>query len=249
MAAEGNSFVHTACDNQFMSRSDAIFSGLANLEKKHEEGLSKDDPFAEIAPVHRQARHGRNRRPNRVPDHVLHPQKWTEYSLKEDGSEGYKHLTGDNLNKRVAAEFLQDLAKQRKVGNTGASDVNADEKIPFQKPVVSNKRKRGDLEDDDSDKSVPISNQGPAKFITMKTFEFGQKKEKPKQKEVFNKAGNGQLSLSHLEEIEDDENKTISYVKEIQEEGPEISGQEKHKTEGARKMKRNIRKPQSEEEN
>ena len=55
--------------------------------------------------------HRRGRRPARVPDHVRNPRKWTKYDLSDDGTHNseYEGLSSDQLNRRAAFEFLNQL--------------------------------------------------------------------------------------------------------------------------------------------
>lgn len=84
-------------DDGFQQRSSAVFSCLDRLE-----------PARESEPQ----RTGR-RFPRQVPDHVVHPEKWTKYSLEDDGTSGLQGATGDAANRNIALSFLDDLRKRR----------------------------------------------------------------------------------------------------------------------------------------
>ncbi len=258
MAASSDqpSFSPSNVDAGFQSRRNAIFAGLTDLEKKHEKEISTDDPFAENFDAERL----RNRRPKRVPDHVLHPQKWQKYSLEEDGtdSKDYESVSGDNLNKRIATNFLQELADRKKKEKKDDDDddydleaMDTNEKVVFQKPE-NLKRKLEDLENDDTraEKDDFNESQRSGCCIRMKTYEFGQKSQKPQKDEkpvdkikTSIELSGKELALSHLEENDEEGKSKESNV------GNHIEIEKvKPKFDEHRKIKRNIRKPVVEED-
>ena len=84
-------------DDSFQQRSSAVFSSLDRLEPARESEPRRSD----------------RRLPRRVPDHVVHPEKWTKYSLEEDGTSGLRGVSGDVSNRNIALSFLEDLRKRR----------------------------------------------------------------------------------------------------------------------------------------
>lgn len=244
-------------DDQFKTRSNAVFASLAVLERKHEQEVIKEDPFAEnLAGVGDGQTKRKNRRPHRVPDHVLHPQKWTEYSLKEDGTSipggTAGNLKGDNLNKNIALDFLHDLKKRKKI-ETGCGDSsNAEgtsgkegEEVQFHKPM-NLKRKLDQLDDGDKNSmqcaedehwQPAASDSMQGNVIRMKAFEFGDKPEARQPKKVQSKSAAGvELSLSHLEENESGDGIDTQTDKETNKDNLTA------KFGGTRRSKRNARK-------
>ena len=255
-------FVHSNGNDQFRSRNEAIFGSLMALEQKHEDATPKDDPFSEVDVSEKQ--HRRLRKPARVPDHVLHPQKYTKYSLEEDGTKTYGHddkdgghhgssaTQGDQLNKRVALDFLKDLrqrkGKEKKCANKEAADIS------FEKSSL--KRKRDEVMADEERAmrdSVGSEEANGSSFGSlgschkMQTYKFGQKHEKkevknPQKTDIDVEAGK-ELNLSHLEDENDEKNNSITDVDTASK-----SDYSKSKFNKNRKVKKNLRKSHNAEE-
>ena len=242
-AAQNQVFTHSSGDLQFKSRVDAVFASLGDLEKKHEERLPTEDQFAELvterSPCQRlgdessvssargrreQQSRRQNRRPARVPDHILHPEKWKKYSLEDDGSSSYAS-GGDSLNRQVALSFLNDLRKRKSSDASGSDALSeASPKLKHNFTIHSNETVKDDKRLTDEEGTEPskeikldVKNVNVSENIwqsggqsgrhhVMDTYEFGQAK--------FNKASAGckrtsnsasedrgkdtELSLDHL---------------------------------------------------
>lgn len=148
MAQEKKDFLHINGDEGFQSRANSIFESLDNLEPSKE---SEKSPPRHVSG-------GKRRRPNQVPDHVLHPEKWTKYSLEEDGSESLGRLSANEVNRHAALSFLNDLKNRRKTTekeSDSSGDQSDNEKHhSFAKP-------RDKLTDTSStDRQHAISKQG-----------------------------------------------------------------------------------------
>ena len=79
-----NEFLRIGGDAEFQGRSSSIFSCLDQLEPT----LHQDEvDFKQTRP----------RAPMQVPDHVLHPNKWTKYSLENEGTDERSGMSGDCL--------------------------------------------------------------------------------------------------------------------------------------------------------
>ena len=98
-----DTFHHASADEGFKSRVDSIFGCLGSLEKKYEDNVPKEENIysnednlcqtsSSISHMAQRMYHkrgrggrgrgrGRGRVPNKVPDHVLNPEKWKKYRL------------------------------------------------------------------------------------------------------------------------------------------------------------------------
>ncbi|KXJ27777.1 hypothetical protein AC249_AIPGENE9120 [Exaiptasia diaphana] len=129
MAQEKKEFLHIDGDEGFQSRAKSIFESLDNLEPSKESEKSASPDVAR----------GKRRRPNQVPDHVLHPEKWTKYSLEEDGSESLGRLSANEVNRHAALSFLNEMKNRRKNIEKEAY-LSSDEKHhTFAKPCAKDK--------------------------------------------------------------------------------------------------------------
>lgn len=131
MAEKKGDFMHISGDADFHGRSDSIFGCLDKLEPTH-----KSDTDPEQKPS------AGNRAPKNVPDHVLHPEKWTKYSLEDDGTDKITGLSGDALNKHVALSFMKEIRKRKEIPTEiteSESDVVMSEKHVFSKSVIKHK--------------------------------------------------------------------------------------------------------------
>ena len=134
MTEEKDGFLRIGGDSDFQGRSNSIFGCLDKLEpeQKTEKIETDSKPRALGA-----------RAPKRVPDHVLHPEKWTKYSLEEDGTEkNAGMLTGDALNRHAALSFMDEIRKRKENSNKSVeleSDVVMAEKHVFSKSAIKHK--------------------------------------------------------------------------------------------------------------
>ena len=111
-------------DSSFQNRSSSIFDGLDILEpSKHNSRGSTADKTATKEKKNwnkrrnNSPRRGSRRLPAPVPQHVLSPEKWTKYSLEDDGSGEFRGLNEHSLNKHAAHSFLADLKKRKSIEN------------------------------------------------------------------------------------------------------------------------------------
>ena len=208
------SFAHSGVDAKFRARNSAIFGGLSDLEEKHEQEIPKDDPFSENVPVKKQPR-----KPQRVPQHVLHPEKWTEYSLEEDGTQQLckEGKTADDLNKNVALNFLEDLRERKEDEDKNSSQNTSKDFVscsPSSSTGMKRKREQVELDDeaalnttrDSSEAGInaeePLANSSGC-ALRMRTYEFGQKQSRPAHLQPQTKINSKELCLSHLDDGED----------------------------------------------
>jgi len=232
-------FIHSSSNSKFKERNDAIFGGLSGLEERYDKEVPKDDPFAENYTRQRE----KPRRPKKVPDHVLHPEKWTKYSLEEDGTRSVSSgKTGDALNKEIAMNFIAELRSRRAT----AVGRLVDEKMEIGEEELPNdhtglKRKRDKLDEDEDtvkDQAMRDTNTiiDSSTTLIMKTYEVGQKQpRKPNFKSnVKGEVTAKELCLSHLSE-------GSAEIEEISKEAYRID-EKKTKFSTVRKAKRNLRK-------
>ncbi|EDO44644.1 predicted protein [Nematostella vectensis] len=203
MSEKEENFLHISGDKDFQKRSDSVFSSLDRLEPtRHEE--DGDDPD------NIRVTRGRRRRPNRVPDHVLHPEKWTKYSLEEDGTEEFSGVMPNDLNKHVARSFIAELEKRKQTGkegtgtdasemqDSGAVNTCQSDKHVFTKHVAESK-------------VVPSpSSHGKQGVLMMPEYVVGQKPDKQKKKVTRDesqgsvKSQEKTVGITHLQ-VEQDE--------------------------------------------
>lgn len=232
-----DTFAHSLSNAKFSERNDAIFGGLSALEDKHEKEIPKDDPFSET-----HTKKGKHRIPPKVPDHVLHPEKWTKYSLEEDGTAEIAGALkpGADLNRDIAMRFIADL-RQRKAME--AAETRDDMETSESGTCVGLKRKRDDVEKDEEkaarEEGNAVANVGSA--VVMKTYEFGQKavkKDGAHFKGTKTVSTETELMLSHLDD--GDDNSKNEFEGGMVDE--EMHEETKTKFHGVRKAKKNLRK-------
>lgn len=133
MAEKKEDFLRISGDSDFQGRSNSIFGCLDKLEPEQK----ADDSEIERKP------HGARlpSRPRRVPDHILHPEKWTKYSLEEDGSDKIPGMSGDALNRHAALSFMDEIRnrKENAPKENSESDVEMTEKHVFSKSAIKHK--------------------------------------------------------------------------------------------------------------
>lgn len=132
MTEKKDGFLRIGGDSNFQGRSNSIFGCLDKLE-----------PEQKTKKIETESKPLGARAPKRVPDHVLHPEKWTKYSLEEDGTEkNAGMLTGDALNRHVALSFIDEIRKRKENTNKNVefeSDVVMAEKHVFSKSAIKHK--------------------------------------------------------------------------------------------------------------
>lgn len=132
MTEKKDGFLRIGGDSDFQGRSNSIFGCLDKLE-----------PEQKTKKIETESKPLGARAPKRVPDHVLHPEKWTKYSLEEDGTEkNAGMLTGDALNRHAALSFIDEIRKRKENTNKNVefeSDVVMAEKHVFSKSAIKHK--------------------------------------------------------------------------------------------------------------
>lgn len=239
MSQEKKGFMHIDGDEGFQSRSKSVFEGLNTLEPPKE---IENSPSREVT-------RGNRRRPNHVPDHVLHPAKWTKYSLEEDGSEHLGRLNAHEVNKHAALSFLNELKDRRKSvdkdENTAEKDEdmreNFSEKHSFSKPCTTNTESASE-----ENKSLVSQKQG---VTVMPEYVVGKTKaqNKRKQLETNNPSSSNQkirsdIQISHLLQSEQESDSTG------QDDGNRGVSESKKVVFTKRKHSKNIRKHRSDED-
>lgn len=128
MADSGSEFLRLRdVDSSFQNRSNSIFERLGSLEQSNENSIVRTELETagkrqrNVNRSRNSPRSGSRRLPARVPQHVLSPEKWTKYSLENDGSENFRGMNEHGLNKHVAHSFLADLKKRKSVENTSSA--------------------------------------------------------------------------------------------------------------------------------
>ena len=236
-------FVHSSSNVKFKERNDAIFGGLSGLEEKYDKEVRKDDPFSEIC-----AKKQKPRRPQKVPDHVLHPEKWTKYSLEEDGTSAVASgKTGDALNQEIAMNFINELRKRKSMEAEKCEDEKMDTSLEEQANNHTGlKRKRDRVAEDEEqalmeerrNRDVGKAVQSSTTAVVMKPYEFGQKQ--PKQSGLQpnvtkSEWSEKELNLSHLSEgVTDTEEAKSRDSGEVTETKPKFNA--------VRKKKKNLRR-------
>ncbi|XP_028394017.1 uncharacterized protein LOC114518252 [Dendronephthya gigantea] len=139
-------------DSSFQNRSNSIFERLGSLEQSNENYTVRTE--LEIAGKQQRnqtgtrsrnsPRSGSRRLPAGVPQHVLSPEKWTKYSLENDGSENFRGMNEHSLNKHAAHSFLADLKKRKSVGKSRSTIIgdSADTEYGNIEGVVERQSKR-----------------------------------------------------------------------------------------------------------
>ena len=189
MTAKKEDFLRISGDLDFQNRSDSIFGSLDNLEPE-QKSETESKPHGPRAPKH-------------VPDHVLHPQKWTKYSLEDDGTDKSTGMSGEALNRHVALSFLDDIRKRKEdltMNSESESDVVMTEKHVFSKSAIKHK-----MEIDEA----PLQSQIVEGVNIMKEYVVGLSPAKTTRREYKKLSGDKKLnssgesvSLGHLEERE-----------------------------------------------
>ena len=133
MEEKKDDFMRISGDSDFQGRSNSIFGSLDKLEP-----VQKSETETELKPP---------RAPKHVPDHVLHPEKWTKYSLEDDGTDTNTGLSGDALNRHVAFSFIGEIRKRKQTPSADAcveSDVVMSEKHVFSKSAFKHEKEEGE---------------------------------------------------------------------------------------------------------
>lgn len=237
---DNDTFVHSSSNVKFNKRNDAIFGGLSGLEEKYDKEVPKDDPFAETY-----AKKGKPRRPHKVPDHVLHPEKWTKYSLEEDGTSAVSTgQTGDALNREIAMNFITELKNRKAKETEKREDEKMETCVGEQLNNQTGLKRKIDQINDDDEEALTDKTSGNIRSVVksgaatvMKTYEFGKKQSRKSNLHPKVDKAEGsevELNLSHLSDV----------VIETQEKSSdnERINETKAKFNAVRKAKKNLRK-------
>ena len=168
-----------------------------------------------------------------VPGYHKNPQKWTEYDLSEDGTSSLGGLSSEQINKRAAFEFLDELKRKRSETQTIGGDsekISSDpSKITFKKPRKISQRTSDDVarrshdvpggSHDHRELSHDHASQGGggAGVVKMPEYEVGCKPAVPRKRKLLaatsmeakqsestaNKTK--VVSLSHLQDKDEEE--------------------------------------------
>ncbi|KAJ7333779.1 hypothetical protein OS493_015870 [Desmophyllum pertusum] len=221
MTEKKEDFLRIGGDSGFQDRSKSIFGCLDRLEPEQDTEKSE----TESKPLGPRA-------PKRVPDHVLHPAKWTKYSLEEDGSDNHAGMTGDALNRHAALSFMDEIRKRNenpsKTATESESDVEMAEKHVFSKSAIKHK-----MEVDE----VPAQSQVMEGVHVMPEYVIGQSPARTtkKQQQVppADNTPSDVVCLDHLEQQE-----TLDSASEIKKQASNSVGEQK---EGATFTKRKVK--------
>lgn len=202
MSEKNSDFLHIHGDKDFQKRSESVFASLDRLEPQKEE--------------EKELKRTISKRPHKVPDHVLHPQKWTKYSLEEDGSEQMGRMNANDINKHAALSFLDELKERRKSGSGSQSSKKsadfvkdsdfgkniAESKLHFSKP-----RSTDNTEMETERISFGSQKDG---VHTMPEYVVGKAKlpakaKKPEPPMPKDDKGTKDVQIEHLLEEEEDE--------------------------------------------
>ena len=183
--------------SEFRERADRVFGSLPKIEATPSESGSVDDRSKCGSYVGDVKYKGRAHRvllnPTRsrhgarfTPGYIKHPEKWTKYDLKEDGTEQMEGMSADQMNRAAALQFLQERQSL-------ADSELTDEKVMFRRPKNS-KRVLSNTSTDTTTRAGGIH--------VMPEFQFGKKREKVNSvtAAVDPPASCHSVKLSHLEE-------------------------------------------------
>lgn len=214
MTEKKDEFLRIGGDSDFQGRSNSIFACLDKLEPEQKTETSE----TESKPVGPRA-------PKRVPDHVLHPAKWTKYSLEEDGTEKNAGMTGDALNRHTALSFMDEIRKRKENSCKSAeleSDVVMAEKHVFSKSAIKHKMEVYEV----PPRSVVVEgvNVMPEYVIGQSPAKTPQKQSQAHSADKTKHSPGEVVSLEHLEEKE-----TIDSASESKGQVSDSAGEQKEK--------------------
>ena len=191
-------------DSSFQSRSSSIFDRLNTLEPSNENSCSSTEnetAMKEQRNLNKDRKNSTNsnsgsrRFPSRVPQHVLSPEKWTKYSLEDDGSKEFRGLNEHSLNKHTAHSFLAALKRRNNIeeGSKANSETLKDSKLLFKKP---------EQKTDDPPSFSGVWKDGsyvmPEYVVGAARLKGGRKADK--HSGVKPVAGNAPVNLGHLDD-------------------------------------------------
>ena len=227
MTEKKDEFLRINGDTDFQGRSASIFGCLDKLEPQQNN---------EIEPKPLGAR-----APKRVPDHVLHPEKWTEYSLEDDGTDKNSGMTGDVLNRHVALSFMDEIRKRKENQSKDTdSEVVMSEKHVFSKSAIKHKMEVDEVST--QSQIVEGVNVMPEYVVGVSPAKTSRKEHKiqPADKKLHSSCVT--VCLGHLEEKEvvddvSDISKTVADSVEEQQEGAKFTKRKVKKRSGLREHK------------
>ncbi|XP_055843543.1 uncharacterized protein LOC129910265 [Episyrphus balteatus] len=134
-------------------------------------------------------------KPRVAPDYQVNPHKWKKYSLAD------VDLSSDHTNTAAALSFLKEIES---IKDSDESEEASSGKISFNKSVKAKRsiRVSGEIDDEEVDRPKLKGSK-----LVMPEYVVGQKAEKDKRKKRSpNKVEkSSQLTLSHLQEDEDED--------------------------------------------
>lgn len=189
MTEKKEDFLRISGDSDFQGRSNSIFGCLDKLEPQQK----ADDGEPECKPQGA-------RPPRRVPDHILHPQKWTKYSLEEDGSERIQGISGDALNRQAALSFMDEIRKRKEDApkENSESDVEMTEKHVFSKTAIKHKM---EIDEIPSRSQIVEGVNIMAEYVVGRSRAKAPKTQLSSAEKGFRSAGNS-VELDHLQNQE-----------------------------------------------
>lgn len=222
MADKSNEFKLNSQNHEFSDRVNSIFGSLTetnSLSVKSEASPNKPKQAQDGFPSYKQRtiishdksynrhdnRRFQNKRPSKPPDHVLRPEKYTKYSLKNDGTAKLSAgLSADALNKKIALDFINDIKQQKGKDEeiTNSIEKSDDSKLR----IKFSKRKPQETRETNSSSLFQSSHGGKARV--MGTFEFGQKQTKEKKEKRIKSASqdvSSSIKLNYYDEEEEKE--------------------------------------------
>ena len=189
--------------DEFHKRVDRVFGSLPKSESVPDErrATTVDDSsnyvrgshIAEVkykGRMHRVYLNRSSRGARFTPDYIKHPEKWTKYDLKEDGTEKMKGMSADQVNRAAALQFLKERKASDKPNNS--DKMSPEERITFRAPNT--------VEDVAAGQTVCGSSAH-----VMPEYEFGNKRHRKRKLRSVPAAEDKTLlgqsvKLSHLEE-------------------------------------------------
>ena len=195
----GDSSVLTGLSSQFRERADRVFGTLPKPPCVRRDQLAPAEESSSSAYVGELKYRGRVHRvyfktPARAkhgtrytPDYMKHPERWTKYDLKEDGTESMKNVSADQVNKVAAFQFLQ----KRRGSFESETTLLTEEKLTFKKP--KNKKLVTPI-------LTKSTRSSAGNAHVMPEYEVGEKREYNKKVHSGQTSSCPSVKLSHLEE-------------------------------------------------
>lgn len=147
-----------------------------------------------------------NKRPSKPPDHVLRPEKYTKYSLKNDGTVKLSvGMSADALNKKIALDFINDIKQQKSKDGEITTSI---EKSDDLKLHIKFSKRKPQAETAETNSSSLFQSSHGGKARVMGTFEFGQKQTNEKKEKMRKSTSNNvssNIKLNYYDEEDEEE--------------------------------------------